>query len=175
MFPHVASMKDEDTLRTFTPIITRNVLLLSSLGGGALFIGAWIIPFVYGEEFSGAISALQYLVPGIVALAASRVLANDIAARGLPILNSYLSGSMLIINIIFNLILIPHMGVNGAALASTISYSTNGLLRVFIYCRISGNTPLDVILIKKSDIMGYVRLLNRAKHWMSSSMQLTYH
>jgi O-antigen/teichoic acid export membrane protein len=172
MFPQLASMKSEDMRRAFTPIVARNVLLLSTLGGLGLFIGApWLMSFLYGGEFAGAATALRFLLPGIVILAASRVLANDIAARGRPLVNSYLGIAMLVVNLTFNLILIPRMGINGAALASTISYSTNGLLRLIIYCRLSGNTPLDVILLQKSDLEGYRRLINRGKRRISTHLR----
>jgi Na+-driven multidrug efflux pump len=77
------------------------------------------------------------LLPGIVLISGTRVLANDISARGRPELNMYTAWLILIINIVANLLLIPHFGIEGAAIASTIAYTANSFAKLVQYSSLS--------------------------------------
>jgi O-antigen/teichoic acid export membrane protein len=59
----------------------------------------------------------------VILLGGAKVLTNEIAGRGYPQYNSFNAGVALILTVIFDLILIPRIGILGAALASSISYT----------------------------------------------------
>jgi len=90
-----------------------------------------------------------------------RVLGTDLAGRGKPMLNTYITGFSVVLNIILNILMIPRFGILGAALATAISYSTAFIIMVFVYNKVSGNKLKDLFFFKKSDI-GFYRsfLLN---------------
>ena len=158
LFPRVAAETDEQRRKDFTPIVSRTVLWGTSLGALVIFfLSRWIVEFLYSTAFLPAVQPLQILLPGIVALSVSRVLANDIAGRGRPILNTYVSLGTLATNIILNLIWIPRYEIAGAAWASTVSYSVTLLARLFLYCRLSGNSWTKVLLPQRSDWALYRR------------------
>jgi len=144
---------DEDKRRRLTPLITRWVLTATLLG--ALIIAAAadvLIIWLFGSDYSDALLPVWILLPGIVMMSASRILANDIAARGRPELNMYASVLVVIVNIICNLILIPVYGLPGAAAATTIAYTLNLVLRLMIYSRFTKNRWLDSLVFKLSDV-----------------------
>jgi O-antigen/teichoic acid export membrane protein len=58
-----------------------------------------------------------------------------------------------IITIICDLLLIPRFGIIGAALASSLSYSTNGLLALFFHVKATGSNPIDILVPRKSDLV----------------------
>ncbi|MCK4719868.1 hypothetical protein KAU08_04375, partial [bacterium] len=71
------------------------------------------------------------------------------------------TAATLVTNIIINLILIPSTytigtlpisGMNGAAIASSISYFVLFILLLIIYFRESGEKPGDIFIPKKGDI-----------------------
>jgi len=160
LFPRVSSEKNKKMLKEFTPKVSRNVFFFSILITAILFITSkWLIIFLYSQKFIPSIMPLKILMPGIIALSIGRVLANDIAGRGKPLLNSYLSFSGLIINISLNLIFIPKYKINGAALALTITYCFIFLGTLIIYLKISGNSLVKVIFLQKSDIAIYKKFL----------------
>jgi O-antigen/teichoic acid export membrane protein len=71
---------------------------------------------------------------------------------------SYITGISLILNIILNVIWIPHWGIVGAAWATTVSYSALFIISLFVYSRISGSAMKDSVIPQKSDFQYYYGL-----------------
>lgn len=158
LFPRVAAETDEQRRKDFTPMVARTVLWVTALGAIALaFVSHWIVLLLYSEAFLPSVRPLQILLLGVVALSVTRVLANDIAGRGRPILNTYVSVATLGSNVILNLIWIPRYEIAGAAWASTVSYSLTLVARLFLYCRLSGNSWTKVVLPQRGDWALYRR------------------
>ena len=74
-------------------------------------------------------------------------------------INTYAIGISVLLNIILNLFWIPKWGINGAALATSVSYTVMFLVTIVVYIKISGNKIKDIILIKKEDFIFYKDLL----------------
>ena len=70
-------------------------------------------------------------------------------------LNTYITGASVILNITLNIFWIPKFGILGAAWATSISYAVALLITLIIYRKISGNRIKDIIFIKKSDLKFY--------------------
>ena len=152
LFPKISSETDEEAKKNFTPVVCRNILLLTVIGALTLFLlGRWLILLLYSADFLDALLPFQILLLGTISVSGSKILANDIAGRGKPIINTYINITSLIVNVILNIIFIPRYGISGAAYATTISYTLVFLIRVFIYARISGNKVWDIVFIKMKD------------------------
>ena len=152
IFPMISAEKDEDQKKYFTPLVARTVMGVTFLAAIVLFfLVDWLIPLVYRNQFNPSIPLFKILLPGIVFISASRVLANDIAGRGKPILNTYIGGAGFLVQLITNLSLIPIMGAVGAAWASSIAYFLLLAFRLVVYVRVSGNTMRSVILPHAKD------------------------
>jgi Na+-driven multidrug efflux pump len=65
-----------------------------------------------------------------------------------------------VINIVLNAILIPLLGMSGAAIASLISYISCGLMFTITFSRMTKETFGNIFIIKKSDIQ---QLFNKLK------------
>lgn len=162
LFPKVASEKDPKNLKRFTPLVCRNVLFFSLLIVLFLFlISGWLISFLYSKDFLGAIFPFRILLVSILSVSGWHVLANDLSARGKPMLNTWAIGASVLLNIILNIIWIPIWGINGAAFATTISYTIMFLITIIFYTKISDNKIIDIILIKKDDFKFYKEVANR--------------
>jgi O-antigen/teichoic acid export membrane protein len=170
LFPKIASLEnDERQRRWITPFIARHVFTGTAIAAAILYVLApFLIGFFYGQEFIEAADVLRIILPGVVALTVSRLIANDIAGRGHPGINTILSIIMVIINLTANIIFIPRMGIRGAALASTVSYSFNALLRLVIYCHIAQVSWLDIFLLKRSDLQEWRRLAAQLRQHSSN-------
>lgn len=161
-FPKAASEKDPQKLKELTPLVCRNVLFLSFLIIGLLFIlSGWFIVFLYSTEFLGAILPFRILLVGILAICGYGILGSDLGARGKPMLGTYSIGVSVVLNIILNLLWIPKWGISGAALATSVSYTVMFLITLIFYIKISGNKIKDVIFIKKDDFKYYREIANR--------------
>ncbi len=161
VFPKIASEKNEASKKAFTPVICRNILFLTLLGAILLLIvSKYVILLLYSKEFLSAVVPFQILLVGTIFVSGSKILANDIAGRGKPMLNTYVNIFSLILNVTLNIFFIPLYGIAGAAYATTISYTLVFILRSLVYSRISGNTITDIIFIKWSDFKQYKNLFS---------------
>lgn len=161
MLPRISELKDdEESRRQITPLISRWVFFITTVGSIILMlIAPFLIPLLFGDKFSGAVLAFEIMIPGIILGSTSRVLANDFAARGQPEINMYISILALAINVIINLILIPIMGINGASLATTISYGCSTCIKIIIYSKITGVTWYKTFVPESKDFKLILKLI----------------
>ena len=160
LFPKVSSETDEKRLKNFTPLVCRNVLLITAIGAILLFVlSYWFIILLYSNKFLNSVLPFQILLIGSVTMSGWRILANDLYGRGKPELNIYISLASVALNIILNILWIPNFGITGAAWATSISYTFAFILIVIVYAKISKNSIVRVILIEKSDIVLYRNII----------------
>lgn len=159
ILPRFASLRgDEATLRALTPLIARFVLWITIFGAAALAVLALpLIVLLFGADFSGATVALFLLLPGVVMLSSARVMANDLAGRGLVGINLLLAVVILVINALGNLILIPLYGIAGAATATSLANVGLLVLNLIIHQRITGTSWWQILVPLPADF----RLLKR--------------
>jgi O-antigen/teichoic acid export membrane protein len=96
------------------------------------------------------------------------VLGNDIAGRGRPGLNSWVSGFSVAANLVLNFALDRRYGLNGAAWSSTVSYSAYFLMMLVLYCKIAKVSPRAVLVPTGSDMGGYRRAAGRLAKRLSA-------
>ena len=172
LFPRVAAETDENRRKEFTPLVARTVLWITALGALAFFfLSRWLVQFLYSAAFLPAVQPLQILLPGIVALSVSRVLANDIAGRGRVMLNNYAVSGVVVTNVVLNILWIPRYGIAGAAWASTVSYSLGLLIMLFFYCRLSSNHWTKILLPQPGDWAIYRRVRVALGRWAKAKVK----
>ena len=173
LFPRVVAEKEKDRPKKFTPLVARTVLWTTVLEALLLALfSRWLVLVLYSEAFLPAVSALQALLIGIVTLSAGRVLGNDIAGRGYPILNTYRGVVTVATNVALNLLWIPRYGIVGAAWASTVSYTVSFLSALFFYCRLSGNRWTSVVLPQRGDWALYWKTGKALCQWTWTKMRM---
>lgn len=112
----------------------------------------YILELAFSQQYSQVFDIAIILIPGIIFSSSSRILANDLAARGRPDLNIKTSWISVMINICLNFYLIPIYGLIGAAAATSISYTLNLLLRLYVHQAYTGIFFTKNLLIEKNDI-----------------------
>lgn len=146
------------SLRAVTFLVFLAMILLALIAKPAL-------AFLYNKpgapwDFSEAYVPLMLLMPGIFTLSLAKVFTADFFSRGKPQYAMWVSITSLVLNVALNLILIPsswtigHLpigGMNGAAIASSISYTFSFLMFLYFYIRESGERSRDIFLPKRSD------------------------
>lgn len=162
LFPTIANERTESARRSITPLVARNTLWLTAILAGILvLVAAPVVDLLYSARFGASAAVVRILAPGIVLFAAARVLGNDIAARGRPLVNSVVAAISVACNIALNVVLIPRYGINGAAWASTASYSVLFVATAAVYRRLT-QVPLRVLVVpSREDGARYVRLVRR--------------
>jgi O-antigen/teichoic acid export membrane protein len=128
LLPRTARTLHEDNA-AFTCLVVRSVLALAVLSGIVLaIVCSWIIPLLFGRNFGASLSVVLWILPGTIAFAAGKVIAADLAGREKVGYNSVCAILALVLTISLDLLLIPRMGINGAALASSVAYLFNTVL-----------------------------------------------
>lgn len=117
-------------------------------------LGIPVILYIFGAEYTGSILSFLLLLPGIAVMGGSSILSSDLAAREKPkysVINGY---ATLTVNIILNLLLIPRIGIAGAAVASSVSYTLAGVLWL-VFFRHESKVPFKQMIPGPEDF-GYI-------------------
>jgi O-antigen/teichoic acid export membrane protein len=147
-----------------TPIACRNTLLASLVAGIGLAAAAPLaVKLFFGNEFGPAVQPIYWLLPGIVMLSGTKVLASYFFSQARLAIVSMIALISLAATLAFDLLLIPEFGISGAAAASSIAYSVSFVVALYFYRRISGNNVWDCVLPKLSDLELYVDLGKRLR------------
>jgi len=152
VFARSASSQDNYAFSMKVTQLLRISIVIVGLACIALAIlSDFIIQLLYGDAFASSASVLVYLLPGVLLLTIFKVLNMDMAGRGKPWISLKAMIPALFLNIVLNYFLIPTMGANGAAIASTISYSLAAFLFIIVYSREAGIDALIILKYSKSD------------------------
>jgi O-antigen/teichoic acid export membrane protein len=144
------------TVEEATRITQRMVRLIGSM----VFLAAVIlcllapaaIPLIFGEGFSPAILPLVFLLPGIVAWSISRVLAQFVAYQsGKPWYNMGTATFGFLLNLSLIVFFIPLWGIQGASIASSISYISILLLSVWVFRKLSKANIIRTFIPERQD------------------------
>jgi O-antigen/teichoic acid export membrane protein len=143
--------------------VARLTALITILGALALIPAAWVginlilptTPNKTSLPWIDCFPAFLILLPAVVSLSLAKVMTSYISGRGRPGSVALGAAVSLVVNVVANLLLIPRFGIEGAATASLVSYTTHAALMISIACRISHHSPLTVIVPR----MGEVRTL----------------
>ena len=118
-----------------------------------------LVRLVYGPEFAGAAFALQALLPGVVAYSVVAILSQYVVGRGAPGWYTLVLVAGLATNIAANVVLIPALGIDGAAVASSLSYGVTALLTLAIFVRLSGQGVRETLVVGRADVADAVATL----------------
>lgn len=151
LFPRVASSPREEGNRV-TPIACRNTILLTGLGAVAvILLGPTVIRILFGKDFGPSVRPLFLLLPGILGLSISKVLTKYLSGIGKPMYNAVASVVAFAVNAPLLYILIRKMGVDGAAIASSVAYCVHALVVVTFFVKESRTNPLASLLPTLAD------------------------
>ena len=128
----------EDRARELIGRSALRALLLTS--GVAVVVGLaapFLVPLLFGEDFSDSVRPLWVLLPGIVAYAPVTVLVVYLSVRrGRPRLSLAVSVAAMAVTTAAAFVFIPAWGTTGAALASTLGYAVGGALAWIFFARL---------------------------------------
>ncbi len=171
VFPKLAALKEDTEARNrLTPLVSHWVFLTTFLLASiAALFSRPLLSVMFGEEFADAGVALMCLLPGVVMGSLTRVLANDFAARGRIELNVLRSGVLVVVNVVANCLLIPVLGVVGAAMAFSLGYFAMTAVSLYLYAEVSGNEWWTPLMPNHSD---YVLAYRRARSFVVSCSRM---
>ena len=152
---HKPGEQKQITLRFFK--LTFCAITLAT--GCILLIPEWIYTdYLFSAEFVGMHNVITGLSAGIIALACNSILCQYFTGSGKIRYSTGSSFVGLISLLVSGYLLIPHYGVFGSAISSSIAFSTMLAFSMIIFCRKTGTRPKD-FLINKEDVRFALRKL----------------
>ncbi len=113
--------------------------------GFAVF-GKFILSFLYGEEFIYSYGVTLLLIIGAFSMSFYKITGVVLVSQGRRIAHFVTLAISAVANLILNIILIPGMGMYGAAIASVCSYSICGFVLLIYFCRLFGMNAIHFII-----------------------------
>ncbi len=163
LLPRTARTLDEKNA-PFTCLVTRQTFALAFLAGIPLALASpWLVPLVFGVKFKASVAVVWWILPGTIALAPAKVMCADLAARGMPEYSSIFAFVALLFTVALDVVLIPRMGINGAALASSLAYLVDAVLVSFKLKSTLGVTWKFLFVPASADFVVYRQAWTRVK------------
>ena len=154
VLPMTTNSKDKKVMSSFINRITRITFTLILMCSVVLVIISKPLIFILlGKDFSGSAGALILLIPGISIFSVCNILSSYIAGIGQIGKNIIASSVSCIATVILDFLLIPKMGINGASIATSVSYIMATAITLFFYIRITDSKLVDILIIKMEDIL----------------------
>lgn len=126
-------------------------IIIGVVNIGFVFLGRPFIRIVYGAAFIPSYATYLWLIPASFGLSFGSLFNTYLWSKGFPLVSVFLPLAALILNIGLNLLLIPQMGIAGAALASSIAYSLWFCLILLYEQRLSDGKMISYLVPHKED------------------------
>ncbi|MCB9140025.1 MAG: polysaccharide biosynthesis C-terminal domain-containing protein [Caldilineaceae bacterium] len=140
-------------------------LLLAIIASIPLIVAApFLLPLIYGNDFSAAVPTAIVLVVAAIPKMANLVLGSGLRGIGHPITTAWAEGLGLVLTLMLLYLLLPKYDIMGAALTSLVAYSATFLILVVGASRHANVSIRDIILPTHQDMTGiWKRVTNAIK------------
>lgn len=136
---------------------TACVLLPIGLGVG--FFAEEILTMIFGEGFSCSVVPLQILIIGTVIFGIFKSIGGSLLSIGRADLSLKITAMGALVNVLSNLLLIPLLGISGAAMATTLSFLLMAFLSLHLIHKLL-QVRIDVKWCVKSLIILFVMIFS---------------
>jgi O-antigen/teichoic acid export membrane protein len=133
-YPRLAAL-DRAAAAELTARVMRHTVVLLAVVCAALFTLADVIQEAVFPKYEGMATAMRIILPGILIYGLAQSFSGFYTyQRGKPWASAFVALAGLVIDLSLAVVLLPAMGINGAALASALAYSgaMTGALAVFL-------------------------------------------
>ncbi|MEP6871769.1 MAG: polysaccharide biosynthesis C-terminal domain-containing protein, partial [Anaerolineaceae bacterium] len=163
-YARVGSLSRAEAAQLTARVMRHTVVLLGGVCA-ILFVAADAIELALGgEKYSGVASALRYLLPGVLVYGLAQSFSGFYTyQRGLPWVAALVAGTGLLLDIALAVVLVPRMGIDGAALASAVAYSAAIIAGLAVFVRREHLGGQQVFRFGRAEFDDYRGLLERLR------------
>jgi len=134
------------SLSKFTVLLTFILLIILTIIPENFYI------YILGERFAHVKLVILTIAVGILSLTLSNVLSHYFSGVGKHYQNTICSGIGFIFTLTFGLMLIPKIGIAGAGITASISYTASVIYQLLVFMKIN-KVVISDFYFKKADIM----------------------
>lgn len=166
LFPRTARTLDEGATE-FTCLVVRQILVIAVVSAALLALASPIlIPLIFGDRFQPSVAVVWWILPGTAALSLGKVGCADLAARGKTGYCATFAFVALAVTIVLDFVLIPRMGIRGAALASSAAYFTDAALILAALRRELKVSWRMLLVPSTADFVSYRQAWTLCRQWL---------
>lgn len=156
LFPRITA--EQDLRGETTSRITRHTVFVMLLVCLFAVPFSFLLPVLYGAEFSDATVQLLILLPGVYLVGIQSVFAQHFNAIGLPPAVPALWLTTLLVHVSLLFVLVPPLGARGAALASLLSYVIIFALMLTYFRSNTGRSSTDTLVLTSRELRDLIHL-----------------
>lgn len=132
LYPIFAGRNERDATTRTSSLLLPSLIMPLIIAVPLALLAAPVLPLVYGHAFHSAIVPAMILLGGLLGDVAAGLISAYLFGIGRPGWNSMAIGAGVAVTVVGDLLLIPHYGAIGAAIASCVAYvATDVALFVF--------------------------------------------
>jgi O-antigen/teichoic acid export membrane protein len=139
--------------------------LLFSLPVTLLWIAImpWILPGFFGRDYVPAVLSAQILTVASLIQGLNAILGNSLRGLGRPGLTAVAEGGGMVVTAVLLFLLLPLLGIAGAAITSVGAYAAVAVMQFFFAARSAGLTSAELARATVAhDVFDFSRILRRA-------------
>ncbi len=152
-YGHISNSTDTDFNKRITLVLFKISFVVATIG--VLVLVAFpenIYQWIFGPEIIGIRPIIISLSPGIIAISCDAILAHHFAGTGRQYLGTRATLIALAVMIIANSILIPQVGITGAAMATSLAFMVQTLYHLIMFMK-QDKVSFEDLLITKLDVI----------------------
>ncbi len=151
MIPLIASPDSTFSKTDFSALIRGIIYVSLIMVFGVGILSYLLYMYFLPVDYLNGFKALLIMIPGFYFFILTILLAAWFSAQRILWINFW--GSLICLAFIFitDIILIPSIGINGAALGNSIGYSTSALFSIYMFLKLSSFKIHDLFIVQKND------------------------
>ncbi len=154
--PHIGSLQPAAAAQLAARCVRNNLLAALAVCVGLFALAPFLVGLLYGAAFVPLVPSLRILLAGVVALSLGSPISNYYTLKlGKPEIPLVLAGVSAAICIAVTLVLVPHAGIEGAAIGSTVAYVVGQGLGLGYFARRTGVRWSQMLVPRLDDVAVY--------------------
>lgn len=122
----------EQAARLYEMALVNSLLLYVPIAAGLVLVADPLVPLVFGGEYLGAVTVVQVMALYAVVMSVTDITSNGLDFLGRARIRAIVKIATAVPNLLLNVLLIPTIGVEGAAIATVVTSSVYTLVSVYL-------------------------------------------
>lgn len=161
-YARIGSLSSAESARLTARGMRHSLFIIGTLALILVVIADPLLRLLYTDTYRAAVTPFRWLVPGIAFYGLASVLsAYYTNQRGRPHIPLLIAGFSMALNLSSCALLIPRLGLSGAAIASTLGYSLAILAGVVTFQHSTRLPWREILIISPADLHDYLALARR--------------
>jgi O-antigen/teichoic acid export membrane protein len=162
--PQIGSLPRAEAARFVARCIRNNFVIATLCAAAAALVAPYVVEIMFGAAFLPAVPALRVLLIGMVALSASGLLSSYYTLNTKkPQVALLISGASAVACFVISIVLVPRIGIVGAAAGTAVSYLAGIVVMFLIFSRETGIPMSHIVFVQWEDLRVYRSLLLRSR------------